>query len=258
MTSTARIAPVLCSLSMATLIRDGLDLRYEVTGTGPALLLPAFNFRWGDYLDVGLLAGRFTVVTASPRGFGASGRLAADAGYRVADLASDLVAVMETAGFERFSVFGYSFTGVFAPWLARLTGRVDAIVSGGFQIAGDYSPLYPEIQALSAAAEADPAVWADLNSRFDNRAALEFYRELSELPPDFLISDLPCPLFAFWGEEDEEIARGGGVQLLAAGLDGRGLEHASFPGHDHEGMLAHINEAVPSVLAWFDGLARAE
>jgi pimeloyl-ACP methyl ester carboxylesterase len=29
---------------MATLIRDGLDLRYEVTGAGPALLLPGFNF----------------------------------------------------------------------------------------------------------------------------------------------------------------------------------------------------------------------
>ena len=109
-----------------------------------------------------------------------------------------------------------------------------------------------------AAAEVDPAAWADLNSRFDNRAALAFYRELSELPPDFLVNNLPCPLFAFWGEEDEEIARGGGVRLLAAGLDRRGLEHASFPGHDHEGMLAHINEAVPSVLAWFDGLPRAE
>jgi hypothetical protein len=69
-----------------------------------------------------------------------------------------------------------------------------------------------------AAAEADPAAWADLNSRFDNRAALAFYRELSELPPDFLVNNLPCPLFAFWGEEDEEIARGGGVRLLAAGL----------------------------------------
>ena len=258
MTSTARIAPVLCSLSMATLIRDGLDLRYEVAGAGPALLLPAFNFRWGDYLDVGLLARRFTVVTASPRGFGASGRLAAAADYRVADLASDLVALVEAAGFERFSVFGYSFTGAFAPWLAHLTGRVDAVVSAGFPIAGDYSPLYREIQALSATAEADPTAWADLNSRFDNRAALAFYRELSELPPDFLVSNLPCPLFAFWGEDDEEIARGGGVQLLAAGLDRRGLEHASFPGHDHEGMLAHIDEAVPSVLAWFDGLPLVE
>jgi hypothetical protein len=135
---------------------------------------------------------------------------------------------------------------------------VDAVVSGGFPIAGDYSPLYPEIQALSAAAEADPAAWADLNSRFDNRAALALYRELSELPPDFLVGNLPCPLFTFWGEEDEEIAKGGGVRLLAAGLDRRGLKHAFFPGHDHEGMLAYINEAIPSVLAWFDGLPRAE
>jgi hypothetical protein len=117
MTSTARIATVSCSLSMASLIRAGLDLRYEVTGAGPALLLPAFNL-------------------------------------------------------------------------------------------------------------------------------------------DFLVSNLSCPLFAFWGEDDEEIARGGGVRLLAAGLDCRGLKHASFPGHDHEGMLAHINEAVPSVLVWFDGLSR--
>jgi hypothetical protein len=39
-----------------------------------------------------------------------------------------------------FSVFGYSFTGAFALWLAHLTGRVDAVVSGDFPIAGDYSP----------------------------------------------------------------------------------------------------------------------
>ena len=57
------------------LTRDGLDLHYEVTGSGPALLLPKFNyFRWDRYLDVGLLAGRFTVVVASPRGFMASSR----------------------------------------------------------------------------------------------------------------------------------------------------------------------------------------
>jgi hypothetical protein len=74
------------------------------------------------------------------------------------------------------------------------------------------------------------------------------------LPPNFLVDSLPCPLFAFWGEDDEEIAFGGGVQLLASGLDRRGLKHASFTGHDHNGMLDHINEALPSVLAWFDEL----
>jgi pimeloyl-ACP methyl ester carboxylesterase len=244
---------------MATLTRDGLDLHYEVTGSGPALLLPKFNYaRWDRYLDVGLLAGRFTVVTASPRGFAPSSRLSADGDYRVADLASDLVAVMAAAGFERFSVFGYSFTGAFAPWLAHLTDRVDAVVSGGFPIVGDYSPLYPEVQCRSEAARADPAAWSELTSLFDNRAALGFYRELSELPPDFLVDSLPCPLFAFWGEADEEIASSGGVQLLAAGLDRRKLRHASFPGRDHNGMLDHLNEALPSVLAWFDELPPME
>jgi len=243
---------------VATPTRDGLDLHYEVTGSGPALLLPKFNyFRWDRYLDVGLLAGRFTVVVASPRGFMTSSRLAADGGYRVADLAGDLVAVMEAAGFGRFSVFGYSFTGAFAPWLAHLTDRVDAVVSGGFPIAGDYSRQGADVQAWVEGARADPAAWSEVTSRFDYRVAVGFYRELSQLPPDFLIEGLPCPLFAFWGEDDKEIAFGGGAQLLAAGLDRRGLKHASFPGRDHDGLLDHLNETLPSVLAWFDELHRA-
>ena len=94
---------------------------------------------------------------------------------------------MEAAGFGRFSVFGYSFTGAFAPWLAHLTDRVDAVVSGGFPIVGDYSPQYADIQARMEAARADPAAWSEVTSRFDNRAALGFYRELSELPPNFLV-----------------------------------------------------------------------
>ena len=65
---------------MTTLARDGLELRYEVHGgSGPALLLPQLNFSWPDYLDLGPFTERFTVVSASPRGFGRSDRLDADA-----------------------------------------------------------------------------------------------------------------------------------------------------------------------------------
>ena len=32
------------------------------------------------------------------------------------------------------------------------------------------------------------------------------------------------------------------------------LARSSFPGHDHEGMLAHLDEAAPAVLAWLDQL----
>ena len=98
-----------------------------------------------------------------------------------------------------------------------------------------------------------PLAWARVDAAFDNRAALAFYRELSELPADSLVSDLPCPLFAFWGDQDEEMGPGG-TEQLASGLDRHGLQHVSFPGHDHEGMLTHLNDAVPNVLAWLDQL----
>jgi pimeloyl-ACP methyl ester carboxylesterase len=238
---------------MATLVRDSLELRYEVSGgPGPALLLPHLQFSWPDLVDLTPFVERFTVIIASPRGFAGSSRLDADAPYRVGDMAADLVAVMQAVGFERFSVLGYSFTGAFAPWIARLTGRVEAVVSGGFPIVGDYAYLYPDTQRRLQAAMSDPAAWAYLDSRFDSRAALTFYRELSLLPADALVTDLRCPLLAFWGDQDEEIALGGGVQQLVSGLDRRGLQHVAFPGYDHDGMLARINETVPSILAWFD------
>ena len=239
---------------MKTLVRDDLELRYEeLGGSGPALLLPQLNFSWPEYLDLGPFTDRFTVITASPRGFAASGRLDADIPYRVRDMADDLIAAMQALGFDRFVVLGYSFTGAFGPWIAHLTHKADAVVSGGFPIAGDYAYLYPEIHRQSEAAKSDPAAWARVDAAFDNRAALSFYRELSDLPADSLISDLPCPLFAFWGEQDEEMGPGG-TEQLASGLDRYGLQHVSFPGHDHESMLTHLDLAVPSVLGWLDQL----
>lgn len=239
---------------MATLVRGGVELRYEVHGgSGPALLLPHVNFSWPDYLDLSPFIERYTVITASPRGFASSSRLDADTPYTVRDMADDLVAVVQDVGFDRFVVLGYSFSGVFAPWIAQLTGRADAVVSGGFPIAGDYAFLYAEIERQSEAAKADPAAWARVEAAFDNRAALTFYRELSALPHDALVNDLPCPLLAFWGDQDEEMGPGG-TEQLAAGLDRHGLQHVSFPGRDHEGMLSHLNEAVPDVLAWLDQL----
>src|SRR5579864_5374694 len=151
-------------------------------GSGPALLLPHLNFTWPDYLDLRPFTGRFTVITASPRGFATSSRLDADLAYRVRDMADDLVAVVQEVGFDRFFVLGYSFTGAFAPWIAQLTGKADAVVSGGFPIVGDYAYLYPEIQRQSEAAKSDPAAWARVDAAFDNRAALTFYRELSDCP----------------------------------------------------------------------------
>jgi pimeloyl-ACP methyl ester carboxylesterase len=239
---------------VTTLVHDGVELRYEVLGgSGPALLLPHLNFSWPELPRPRPVHGALHGDHRKPTWFAQSSRLDAGIPYRVSDLAADLVAVVQEVGFDRFVVVGYSFTGAFAPWLAQLTGKADAVVAGGFPIAGDYAFLYPEIQRQSEAAKADPAAWARVDAAFDNRAALTFYRELSDLPADSLVRDLPCPLLAFWGDHDEEMGPGGPEQL-ASGLDRHGLQHVSFPGHDHDHMLNHLNDAAPSVLAWLDQL----
>ena len=55
---------------------DGLTLSYEMYGAGPAIVIPWCNFAW-DALDLAPLTRAYTVVVASPRGFGTSERVAA-------------------------------------------------------------------------------------------------------------------------------------------------------------------------------------
>jgi pimeloyl-ACP methyl ester carboxylesterase len=100
-------------------------------------------------------------------------------------MADDLVAVLQAVGFDRFFVLGYSLSGVFAPWIAHLTGRAEAVVSAGFPIVGDYRDLRTDIERWTEEARSDPAASAYLED---------------------------------WGAEDEEIAVAGGTEQLASGL----------------------------------------
>ena len=97
------------------------SLQYSVRGSGPGLLVPVCNFPWPDTPFLDVLAERFTVVAASPRGFRASTRLPSSDDYHADVLATDLLAVCDGAGLDRFSVLGYSLTAAIAAWLARVS-----------------------------------------------------------------------------------------------------------------------------------------
>jgi pimeloyl-ACP methyl ester carboxylesterase len=114
---------------MPVLSVDGVTISYEVHGTGPAMLIPRCNFAWSS-LDLSAFVDDYTVVIASPRGFGNSERLAR--GYTVETIRSDLEAVIRHLDFEDYIVLGYSMTGSVAPWMAHNNPRVRAVVSGGF------------------------------------------------------------------------------------------------------------------------------
>jgi len=77
---------------MSVLVVDDLRLHYEVHGTGPVIVIPRCNFPWAS-LEISLLADGYTVVIASPRGFGESDRVST--GYDAGTIRSDLEAVLD-------------------------------------------------------------------------------------------------------------------------------------------------------------------
>ncbi|MEN5029012.1 alpha/beta hydrolase [Pseudomonas sp. Ps21-P2] len=91
---------------------NGLTISYRIGGTGPALLLlhghPQTHVIWHKVAEQ--LASEFTVVAADLRGYGDSGRPAADAEhshYSKREMALDAVELMKSLGFEQFSILAH-------------------------------------------------------------------------------------------------------------------------------------------------------
>lgn len=224
---------------------------YEVAGSGPCVLVPRCNFPWTDF-DLDRLEHDFTVLTVSPLGFGEGGRLSQTDGYSADTLAADLLAACSDAGFNHFSVFGYSFTGAVSAWLAHVSDRVDAVVSGGFPLAADYRRHLATVERNNPEAETRPDD-DGVESDFDLPAARAFYKRIATLQPAGLLDNLPARLFTFWGGADEVIEESVGLDAQASAFVARGLACRVFDGLTHGGMLQHLDLVLPEVIEWLNG-----
>src|SRR5215467_13311982 len=106
----------------------GLRQHVVTGGQGPPLLLvhgwPQTWYAWR--LIMPALARDFTVVAPDQRGIGLSGK--PDDGYDTGTLASDLVALMDALGHQRFAVAGHD-TGMWIGYAlaADHPGRIDRL-----------------------------------------------------------------------------------------------------------------------------------
>ena len=222
----------------------GATLAYVVRGTGPGLLVTWCNVPWPDLPLFGALSERFTVVLASPRGYQASSHLPETEAYDIELLVGDLLAVCDHAGLDSFSVLGYSLTAAMAACLARVSTRVDAVIAGGFPLLGSY------LRVLRRAEQDAPGV-SDLD--FDVRAVLAFYRELATLEDGALVSDVRCPVLAFWGTNDDILGSFNTAGDYGTALADHGVTTIALPGHGHETAIVGLD--AHEVVAWLEGLA---
>jgi pimeloyl-ACP methyl ester carboxylesterase len=98
---------------MPTLDRDGIKIRYEVTGEGPALLLThgysATGQMWQGQLAT--LSPHFKVITWDMRGHGASDYPQDQAAYSEEATVADMAALLDVVGADKAIVGGLSLGG---------------------------------------------------------------------------------------------------------------------------------------------------
>jgi pimeloyl-ACP methyl ester carboxylesterase len=98
---------------VSVLDRDGVRIHYEISGSGPALLL-THGFTGSSSLyarNVAALARANTVITWDLRGHGESDCPADPAAYSVPRCVADMAALLDRAGAERAVLAGHSLGG---------------------------------------------------------------------------------------------------------------------------------------------------
>lgn len=133
-TAPAAANAAAAKVPMAT-SKDGTKIAYEVTGTGPAILLvPGGGQTRGSWKDRGYverLSKSYTVITLDLRGTGDSDKPAKPGAYALDLMLDDLVAVADAAKAPRFHLWGFGHGAAVGRYLAARSDRVISAVLGG-------------------------------------------------------------------------------------------------------------------------------
>ncbi len=234
-------------------LHDGTTLAVEVYGSGPTVLL-AVNptpvegpqadelRRWGADPALGRtlvdgLSDAFQVVAFDYEGHAL--QVPKPDTLTPANVASDLLAVADTAGADRFAYYGYSWLALSGLQLAVRTDRLTALAMGGWPpLDGPYAEMLQVTKATHelamAAATSPPTVsteasrepahetdWSQVEvtlTEAQTRQFVTLYQALQGFDDRAAQGRLRCPRLCFVGSADE-IAydeRWGGVRVSIA------------------------------------------
>jgi pimeloyl-ACP methyl ester carboxylesterase len=249
---------------------DDVHIAYEVSGSGPAIMLlhggGSSRQEWheGGYLE--RLGNDFTVITVDLRGHGESDRPTDPACYTSEKMGEDLLAVADACGVDRFILCGYSLGGNVGRYLAARSERVaNMIMIGnplGAGVAGEWRQLAVDFRARwtpvvqSQVGVFDPGLLSPQDQ--------EDIRHLSfpgELVPAILAlssamlewpvlgpADIRCPSLWLFGSENKIAADS--FKEYEQSLRQAKIIVAIFEGFTHEQEVEEIDQVLPLMLAF--------
>lgn len=259
----------------AAYLHDGTTIEVEVTGDGPAVLLPvrtaliegeaAEQMRaWGVEPNAGhdlaaALGGR-RVVTADYEGHRAAHPAAKT--LTAEAVAHDLLAIADAGGADRFDYYGYSWLALAGLQLAIRTDRLTGLAMGGFPpLGGPYAAMLAVTRAAHRQAvenRANPpeqatATPGDWDSSEVTAAPEQTgqYVTLYESLQDFDETgvELTIPRFAFAGADDvirygakwdhARVDIGPALAAHKKQLEANGWEISVLAGKDHMTAMHH-------------------
>lgn len=207
---------------MASVVRAGSRIEYEVTGDGPPLVLLHGFFgdrsTWHAAGHVGALADQFRLVLIDLVGHGGSDASPDPARYRMDEHARDVVAVLDSLGVDRAAVWGASMGGRAGFHLmARFPDRLAALVAGGAHACAVENGLVEAQREGRVLREQGTAPFADAMEplpgwmrevmlRADGHAlALQVLADAGEMSPLWDLGPVTTPVLLLAGERDPRL-----------------------------------------------------
>lgn len=197
----------------------GFQIRYQVIGDGPVLVLlhghPMWGERWADRGYVAVLERQYRLIVPDLFGHGGSDKSDQPADHGIGNYAADVVAVLDAEGVSQAHVWGYSMGAMVAERIAvTAPERVRALILGGFppgldlrQRGGD-APAPPPSSWEEALAEYPPRI-AEMFQAHNDLSSIQACRAAIFSSATTLdeLRAAPHPTLAYIGADDPRIGQ---------------------------------------------------
>ncbi|HET8842921.1 MAG TPA: hypothetical protein VFN35_15770 [Ktedonobacteraceae bacterium] len=275
-------------------LHDGSSIEIEVTGSGPTLLLPvkpqpvegqlAEQMRqYGNDPALGrsLIDGLNDSLQVAA--FDYEGHVLSTPKAQTltpANVASDLLAVADAVGAERFAYYGYSWLAVIGLQLAIRSDRLSALIMGGYPpLNGPYAEMLRVTTATyemviaekgtpaqapqeNEGQQAEEDEWSNAEvplSEEQTRQFVTLYQALQDFDDAAIQDKITCPRLCFVGSADEITygQRWGNVHVSLAGptlhgqkeLEALGWDVRILPELDHTQAM-QAAQVLPILRSW--------